>query len=118
MTDVTPLITSDRMVIQAYGVNGFKISGLAFQTPVIVCPEQTIEWDGADMDALLALRDRCDLVLLGTGKTTRILPKDMRQLFKDHGLKIETMDTGAAARAYNSLMADGRRVVAALEIPE
>ena len=113
MTDVTPLIKSNNMVVQSYGASGFKISGVVYDTHVIVMPDKVIAWDGESFEPLLAMKDEIDVVLLGTGKTVKILPKDKRPA----GLRIDMMDTGAAARAYNTLLADGRRVAAALVKP-
>ncbi len=113
MTDITPLIKSNQMVVQGYGPQGFKISGATYTTPVIVFPDRVEAWDGVSMDALLALKGVADVVILGTGKSVKIPPRDQRPA----GLHIEFMDTGAACRTYNALLADGRRVAAALLKP-
>ena len=55
-----------------------------------------------------------DVVLLGTGKIMQILNPALRRELKAVGLSVEAMDTGAACRTYNVLMAEGRRVAAAL----
>ena len=47
-------------------------------------------------------------VLLGTGREHRIPPEPVRKLFADAGIGIEPMSTGAAARTYNVLLAEGR----------
>ena len=113
MTDVTPLIKSNQMVIQSYGAQGFKISGQVYNHPVIVTPTQVFHWDGETFTDLLKIKDEIDVVLFGTGKTVKLVPKDK----KPQGLHLEVSDTGAACRAYNALMADGRRVAAALKLP-
>lgn len=113
MTDVTPLIKSNQMVIQSYGPAGFKISGKTYAHPVLVLPDQVFHWDGETLTDLLKIKDQIDVVLLGTGKTVKLVAKDK----KPQGLHLEVSDTGAACRAYNALMADGRRVAAALKLP-
>jgi len=55
-----------------------------------------------------------DLLLLGCGARMAMVPAALRQQLRDAGVVIEAMDTGAACRTYNVLMADGRRVAAAL----
>ncbi len=40
--------------------------------------------------------------------------KDIKNAFKENGLNIEAMDTGAACRTFNVLLAEGRAVAAAL----
>ncbi|MCB1537521.1 MAG: Mth938-like domain-containing protein [Rhodospirillales bacterium] len=110
-SDITPLIRANQMVIQSYGTHGFKISGTVYGHPVIVLPDRVLAWDGVSMDALAAIKDEVDLVLMGTGARVRILPPAQRPA----GMRLDFMDTGAAARAYNALLADGRRVAAALK---
>jgi uncharacterized protein len=42
---------------------------------------------------------------------------DLRAWFKARGVALEPMDTGAACRTYNVLLAEDRRVAAALLPP-
>jgi uncharacterized protein len=102
------------MVIQTYGGTGFKISGQSYDGPVIVLPDRVLAWDGASFEIFETVKQECDVLLMGTGKTMTHLPKDTRLALKSKGIHIETMDTGAAARTYNALMADGRRIAVAL----
>ena len=55
-----------------------------------------------------------DVWLLGTGAQARFLPIELRKSLKSKGYHIESMDTGAACRTFNVLIAEGRRVSAAL----
>lgn len=120
--DVTPLISSDSNVIQSYGSDGFKISGNFYEGSLIVTVDQIVSWPVAGPDSLdadsfrqiLPAKDMIDVILLGTGKTFIMPPRDLRETWKDYGLRIEVMDTGAACRTYNILMAENRRVAAAL----
>jgi uncharacterized protein len=134
MVDITPLIRSDRMVIQAYKNGVFKISNQLYHTPVIVFPDRVEPWpveyaqivgqamgEGSSETALSAgmesvtLRHKdVDLLLLGTGKTMEPLHPALKQWFKAQGIRCEFMDTGAACRTYNVLLAEGRLVAAAL----
>jgi len=55
-----------------------------------------------------------EIVLIGTGGALRFpAPVLLRPLY-DAGIGVEVMDTGAASRTYNVLMAEGRAVAAAL----
>ena len=87
---------------------------------MIVFPDQTVNWTvTADMGVddfapLLARTGDLDVVLLGLGATVANPPFELRRALKDRGLAIDFMDTGAACRTYNVLMAEGRRVAAAL----
>ncbi|MFC3339591.1 Mth938-like domain-containing protein [Paracandidimonas soli] len=64
--------------------------------------------------ALVRAADAPEVVLIGTGLEQRFLPHRLTQPLLAAGTGIEAMSTQAAARTYNILMAEGRRVVAAL----
>lgn len=55
-----------------------------------------------------------EVLLIGTGSRQRFLRPDVLRPLLTAGIGIETMDTQAAARTYNILMSEGRRVVVAL----
>lgn len=121
--DVTPLIPEGRQIIQGYSAGAFRVSGHAYDGPIIVSPTETKPWNGPrsfvalqekDFDALSEQADTIDVVLLGSGAKGEFFPPALRQALKSKGLSIDAMDTGAACRTYNVLMAEGRRVVAAL----
>lgn len=55
-----------------------------------------------------------DVVLLGTGMTFRYPAPTLLSPLTGRGIGVEVMDSGAACRTYNVLLAEGRNVVAAL----
>lgn len=55
-----------------------------------------------------------EVLLVGTGARQRLLPPATLRPLLAMGIGIEVMDTEAAARTYNILMAEGRRVIVAL----
>jgi len=125
--DVTPLVKEGAQIIQGYADGGFRVSGALYNHAVLVFLDKTVEWnvelDGlkgvrvlseADFAPLIDVADDIDVVLLGTGKTLVFLDPALRDALKAKGLHVEVMDSGAACRTYNVLMAEARRVVAAL----
>lgn len=58
--------------------------------------------------------DAPEVVLVGTGLKQHFLPRHVTRELTRLGIGVETMSTQAAARTYNILMAEGRRVIAAL----
>ena len=117
--DVTPLIKTGTQVIQGDSGGQFKISCVAHDGAVRVTPEQTENWDfeGSVQDLNVSNFDyvsNFDIVLLGTGKAMTLLPSELRQSLKDQGISVDVMDTGAACRTYNVLVAEGRNVCALL----
>lgn len=55
-----------------------------------------------------------EVLLVGTGSRQRLLGHDVLRPLLAAGIGVEVMDTQAAARTYNILMAEGRRVIVAL----
>lgn len=129
--DVTPLIRADQKVIQSYKAGTFRISSQSYDGALAVFPEDVQLWDAGskikepddvkhltveDMKIVLDHASELDLVLLGCGSKTVFVSPDLRKEMRANGINIECMDTGAACRTYNVLMAEGRRL-AALLIP-
>ena len=123
--DVTPLVKDNAQIIQSYAGGGFRVSGVRYDGPVFVGAATTIAWDDVagkdvksleegDFQALIDESDAIDVVLLGTGEQLVFPEPALKKALREKGLVIEVMDTGAACRTYNVLMAEGRRVVAAL----
>jgi uncharacterized protein len=64
----------------------------------------------ADLDPVLALAP--ELVVLGTGAVQVFPPAEVMAACLTRGIGIEIMDNAAAARTFNVLAGEGRRVVA------
>lgn len=54
------------------------------------------------------------MLLIGTGDGMRVLPKELRAAFKEAGISVDPMSTGAAVRTYNIMLSESRAVAAAL----
>lgn len=68
-----------------------------------------------DFAAVLALGAAAvEFVLLGSGATQTLPPKAIREGLRAAGIGLEFMSTESAARTYNVLASEGRRVAAAL----
>jgi len=78
-------------------------------------PTSSAELLPADMDAVLAMQPA--LVLLGTGARLRFPSAAVMAALLTRGIGIEVMDSSAAARTFNVLATEGRRVVAAFLLP-
>lgn len=121
--DVTPLIPEGRQIIQSYTREGFRVSGKSYNNPVIISLNETEFWefcgdldtlDVGDFSQLFARANEIDIILFGTGARARFIQPKLKKNLSDKGLHLEAMDTGAACRTFNVLMAEGRRVVAVL----
>jgi len=117
----TPSLESGRQVIERYGAAGFRVSGVVFAGPVLILPDRTIRWPepAATIEALAPAiaYGGFELILLGLGKRGAPVRPALRAALKERGIGVEAMDTGAACRTYNLLVAEDRRVAAALMPP-
>lgn len=101
--------------IDGYGPGFFRVGGIVLRGPVLVTPDGAGPWGGLDDHAaLLALRGRVDVLLLGMGRTLAYPDAGLRAALDAAGIGLEPMDSPAAARTYNVLLAEGRRIAAAL----
>lgn len=109
--------------IDAYGSGGFRFAGMSHQGSVIVTPSGIHAWDAtgpADITAeslapvFEAAKGSIELLLVGTGPDLLRLPAPLQARLKAAGIRFDPMATAAAARTYNVLAAEGRRVAAAL----
>lgn len=127
--------------VTAYGVGYVEINGESYRHPVCFAPEGPIaRWpieDAAQLTAA-ALREIAgiednsadpmafldgdtapvssgvEVVLIGTGARQVMLSGALVAPLLRLGIGVEAMSTQAAARTYNILMSEGRRVVVAL----
>ena len=120
--DLTPFVSADRQLVNGYGDLGFTITGVRYDGSVLVFPGQVVPWPIAafadlTVDALAAVvaaEPKPDILIIGCGKGMQAVPRDLRAQIRAAGIVIEAMDTGAACRTYNVLLAEDRRVAAAL----
>ena len=119
--ELTPLVQPGQQVIERYGPSGFRVSGVTFLGPVLVFPDRTIVWERSALtEAALAPvveHGGIEILLLGLGRKMAPVAPALRVRLKAHGIAIEAMDTGAACRTYNVLLAEDRHVAAALLPP-
>lgn len=107
----------------AYGDGYVLVNQQRYETSLIVMPDQLVrDWEPRSFEQLAiehfaqiaALQP--EIVLLGTGKALHFPHPRLSQPLTQARIGFEVMDTYAAARTYNILMGEGRRVAAALLI--
>ena len=79
-------------------------------------PERFEELQRAHFEAVLALDP--ELVLFGSGSRLRFPAPELSTTLTSRGIGMEVMDTPAACRTFNILVAEGRNVAAALLMVE
>jgi uncharacterized protein len=120
--DVTPIVPAGPQLIQGYDEGGFRIGGIRHAGSVLVLPEQTLAWPvaapdevtTASLEPIRTAKPAVEILVLGCGPRFVLIPAELRVALKTAGIVIEAMDTRAACRTYNLLLAENRRVAAAL----
>jgi uncharacterized protein len=74
------------------------------------------DFDAAAAEAIAALSP--EVVLLGTGARQVFPPREPMVALLRRRIGVEVMDNAAACRTYNLLAGEGRRVVAAIMLPQ
>ena len=122
MEIASPTARPGRPFIAAYGNGGFRIGDQAHAGSILVLPDRALAWAAPEFAALaesdlapvIAAGGAVELLLLGCG--ARMLPPSpaLRAALRRHAIALEAVDTGAACRTFNLLLAEDRRVAAAL----
>ncbi len=113
--------TQHYQTVTAYDDDGVEINAVRFSDSLIVLPETPpAAWPVASFDALTADHfaqveaANPDVVILGTGKKQRFVHPRLVAALTARRIGVECMDSQAACRTYNILMAEGRKVALAL----
>ncbi|HXC89351.1 MAG TPA: Mth938-like domain-containing protein [Stellaceae bacterium] len=122
--ELTPLIPVGRQVVERYAPSGFRIAGVIWRGPVLVFPDLTLPWVAAAPAAVteetlkpVVEHGGVQILLLGLGSRMCAVAPALHAALRQAGISVEPMDTGAACRTYNVLLAEDRRVAAALLPP-
>ena len=109
--------------IEAFGEGGFRVSGVWRPGSLLILGDQPLAWAPQTLEILQtddfspvieAGPAVSEFVLLGTGAHQSLPPRTIRDAIRQAGLGLEFMATDSAARLYNVLASQGRRVAAAL----
>ena len=104
----------------AYGEGYVMVNGQRHESNLIVLPEQLLPWNAGSFDTLreedfqVLLELKPEILLLGTGPKQRFPHPRLTRMLAERRIGVEAMDLQAACRTYNILMAEERRVAAAL----
>lgn len=109
-----------RNAITGYGEGYVLVNGQRHESSLIVTPDQVLPWDvseftkitAQDFDKLKALQP--EILLLGTGPKQRFPHPRLTAPLAEAGIGVEVMDLKAACRTFNILVAEERKVAAAL----
>ena len=118
-----PNATQHYQTVTGYFAGGVEINAQPYDYSLIVLPETAPRaWPVVSFEQLRVehfeqlLADGPDVVILGTGDRQRFVHPRLTAPLTSLRIGVECMDTNAACRTYNILMAEGRKVTLALII--
>jgi uncharacterized protein len=108
--------------IDTWGGGGFRVAGVWRPGSLLILDDQPRDWAATALSELtpdsfaevFAAGGAVEFVLLGVGLANALPPRPVRDALKAAGVGLEFMSTEAAARTYNVLASEGRRLAAAL----
>lgn len=110
-----------RAPIDGYGAGGFSFAEMSHRGSILALPSGIYAWNvnaaaltPEDFALVLAERHVFDLLLIGLGAGMARPPKPVREALAAAGVMFDPMATGHAVSTYNVLLAEKRRVAAAL----
>lgn len=111
-----------RAPIDAYGNGGFRFAGMSHRGSILCLPSGVHGWDVADAAGLtvdhlapvFAEAADIEVLLIGAGREIAPLSADIRYALAEKRIRADVMPTGAAARTFNIMLGENRRVAAAL----
>ena len=110
-----------KQLITGYSQDWISINNLVYPQSLVVLPDELLlDWVVSDFDDLIEANFECllgyqpEVILLGTGANHRFIRPHLIQALTAVNIPVECMTTDAACRTYNILMAEGRKVAAAL----
>lgn len=114
--------SQEETAISSYGDGGFRIGEHRTKGSILITPKGYYPWCAVDVtsitvDSLKHIADQArdiDILLIGMGDNMTFLNKELRTFLEAENISVDVMATGAAARTYNILLAEGRKVSAAL----
>jgi uncharacterized protein len=111
-----------RAPVDAYGIGGFRFADMSHIGSILCLPSGIYGWapkDPAalvleDIERILAEAGDIEVLLFGMGYDLCPIPKPLKEALRAKSIASDPMSTGAAVRTYNVLLAEERRVAAAL----
>ncbi len=111
-----------RPAIDAYGNGGFRFADMSHQGSILILPSGVHGWRPEtfadlsmdDFRNLFEESGEIDFLLLGTGETHQVVAESLHTKLRSHGINLDSMSTGAAARTWNVVLPEKRRFAAAL----
>lgn len=110
-----------RAPIDAYGQGGFRFADLSHRGGVLCLPSGIYGANFKEGEIMLEnifpiLKEKqnIEFLLIGTGEKIQPLKDEVRSILQEERVAFELMNTGAAVRTFNVLLAEDRAIAALL----
>jgi uncharacterized protein len=120
MQDITPQISKTKKLIESYGNGGFRVTGERYEGNIMIMPDSVHVFPALDIEGTTpqdlkpVIENEIEILIVGGGRSAGFFDKDIENLLHNEKIGIEYMDTGAAARTYNVLLTEERKVAVVL----
>lgn len=95
--------------IQSITAQSITINDKSYSSSLIITADfHILPWDGENLEPLL--QGHPEVIIIGTGLTTRFLSPAQTAVFYERGIGVEVMTTPAAVRTYTVLTSEDRKV--------
>ncbi|MDJ0759763.1 MAG: MTH938/NDUFAF3 family protein [Woeseiaceae bacterium] len=109
------------IAIRGVSEDGFSVGREVLSGTIALTGESIVsDWEHKPLELLVEsdfgvlLDTEPEVVIVGTGRTQLFPPRELTFAFARRGTGLEVMDSRAAARTFNVLVGEGRRVAAIL----
>ena len=111
-----------RHLVDAIMDGGFRFAEMTHSGSIILIPTGVFAWSprsvreisSRSFDKIISQKTAIDFLIIGCGDMPVRLADEILWPLKENGIRIDTMSTAAAARTYNVMVSENRRVAAAL----
>jgi uncharacterized protein len=105
-----------RARIEGRTADGWVVDGRLYRPALLITAERAESLGALSLETLkpdaVPDFDGAELLLLGSGQTLQRPPRSFTEALRARGVRIEPMDSAAAARTFNVLVAEERLVAA------
>lgn len=112
---VTEVRFGAQLPVDSYGPGFFRVKGEVIKSGVMIFASGVVEWSGYDdLSPLQDHADEYDVVFIGTGADIAPLPAEITAELTQREIAFDVMSSPSAARMYNVLLSEDRRVALAV----
>ena len=119
---MSEIVFPSRPPLESYGGGGFSLGGVRHEGSLALLPRRMEDWPvrapgevtAEALAPFIEAAAEIDVLLIGMGADIALPPGAAREALEAAGIGFDLMATAAACRTYNVLLAEDRRVAAAL----